>query len=268
MTIHLIANRFAGKGVKPLRRLLADQPIEWHLPGDIDEASQLIRSLRGQAERLIFAGGDGTFHLASRVLGDGQTPDQEVGFIATGTGSDFLRSLGADSLEEQVATALSGATRPFRPGQVEGAGGLQSFTNVASLGVSAAVAHAVEGYLKSLGAFGYTVAMIQGILTYRSTRDRLGRWRAVDARARLPDGCRLRTVLRRRKMITPKRIHLATGSMRSPCVMKAPSPRSKPRAASTQVSISTCPFANIAAVRRSGFRVKGSGPSSTVSSAP
>ncbi|MEE2834790.1 MAG: diacylglycerol kinase family protein [Myxococcota bacterium] len=169
MTIHLIANRFAGKGVKPLRRLLADQPIEWHLPGDIDEASQLIRSLRGQAERLIFAGGDGTFHLASRVLGDGQTPDQEVGFIATGTGSDFLRSLGADSLEEQVATALSGATRPFRPGQVEGAGGLQSFTNVASLGVSAAVAHAVEGYLKSLGAFGYTVAMIQGILTYRST---------------------------------------------------------------------------------------------------
>ena len=103
MTIHLIANRFAGKGVKPLRRLLADQPIEWHLPGDVDEASELIRSLRGHAQRLVFAGGDGTFHLASRVLGDGQTPDQ-VGFIATGTGSDFLRSLGAGSLEEQVAT--------------------------------------------------------------------------------------------------------------------------------------------------------------------
>ena len=51
--------------------------VEWHLPGDIDEAVETIEPLRERAsERLILAGGDGTFHLASQILGDGKTPDQ------------------------------------------------------------------------------------------------------------------------------------------------------------------------------------------------
>ena len=128
-----------------------------------------MESLRGQCERIVVAGGDGSFHLASRVLGDGASPDQTVGFVSTGTGSDFMRSFASGSLQTQIEIALKGATRPFRPGQVQSKEGFRAFTNVASLGVSAAVAHAIEGYLKKLGPFGYTVAMIQGILTYRST---------------------------------------------------------------------------------------------------
>ena len=169
MTVHLIANRFAGKGLRSLRNRLKDEHIEWHLPNSVDEAIETIEHLRGNCARMVLAGGDGTFHLASQVLGDGKTPDQALGFIATGTGSDFMRSFDSPKLDQQIEQALTGATEPFRPGLVEGELGIRSFTNVASLGVSAAVAHAVEGYLKHLGAFGYTVAMIQGILTYRST---------------------------------------------------------------------------------------------------
>ena len=169
MSAHLIANRFAGKGLQSLRDQLKNHSVEWHLPNSVDEAVETIENLRGNCERIIFAGGDGTFHLASEILGDGNTPDQIVGLIATGTGSDFMRSFDSPDLSTQIENALNGPTQPYRPGQVEGELGIRSFTNVASLGVSAAVAHAVEGYLKKLGAFGYTVAMIQGILTYRST---------------------------------------------------------------------------------------------------
>jgi diacylglycerol kinase (ATP) len=171
VSYHLIANRFAGKGLAPLRHALAahDVDITWHLPADLDEASALVAKLRGNCDRLLFAGGDGTFHLASKLLGDGQTPEQEIGLIPTGTGSDFLRSFGSGSdFASRLTTALHGKVEPYRPGQIESAVGLHSFTNVASLGVSAAVAYAIEGGLKKFGAFGYTVAMVQGILTYRS----------------------------------------------------------------------------------------------------
>lgn len=170
LSIHLIANRFAGKGLRFLERELNEiDDITWHVPESVEAATETLQSLRGQCERLVIAGGDGSFHLASRILGDGASPDQVVGFISTGTGSDFMRSFASGTLQTQIQTAFKGSSKPFRPGQVQSKEGFCAFTNVASLGVSAAVAHAVEGHLKKLGAFGYTVAMVQGILTYRST---------------------------------------------------------------------------------------------------
>ena len=172
MAIQVIANRHAGRGLAALEAAIGRRAGEVELitTANPSEAKEAIQSARHQAERLVFAGGDGTFHLASTVLGDAQTPDLVVGFVPTGTGSDFMRSFpGPQSLDERLDVALFGAPRPFRPGLATGTGESRPFTNVASIGVSAAVVHAVEGGLKRFGAFGYTLAMVQGILTYRST---------------------------------------------------------------------------------------------------
>jgi diacylglycerol kinase family enzyme len=168
---HLIANPFAGRGLKALRRAANEQglALRWHLPESVEQARSMIEELRNE-ERLLIAGGDGSFHLATQVLADGKTPELCLGLIPTGTGSDFMRSLpGETSLEARLETALRGAPRAYRPGLGIGKQDQKSFINVASLGVSAAVAYAIEGGLKKLGAFGYTVAMIQGIVFYRST---------------------------------------------------------------------------------------------------
>jgi diacylglycerol kinase (ATP) len=169
--INLIANPFAGRGLKALRRAVDEQDLalRWHLPKSIAQARSMIEELRNE-ERLLVAGGDGSFHLATQVLADGKTPELCLGLIPTGTGSDFMRSLpGEVTLEARLKTALRGAPRAYRPGLASAVDSQKSFINVASLGVSAAVAYAIEGGLKRLGAFGYTVAMIQGIVCYRST---------------------------------------------------------------------------------------------------
>jgi diacylglycerol kinase (ATP) len=107
------------------------------------------------ARLLVVVGGDGTVHeVANGVGGSGGV---ELAVIPRGTGWDFARTFGIPrKLEEAVEVALSGRSRTIDLGRAtyrSWAGAEQSshFANIASAGMSGAVAKRANETTKALG---------------------------------------------------------------------------------------------------------------------
>jgi diacylglycerol kinase (ATP) len=107
------------------------------------------------AKRVVVVGGDGSVNEA--VNGIAGARDVELAIIPRGTGWDFVRGLGIPrGLDDAIATALRGEVRELDLGRAtyrSWAGGEQQayFANVASAGISGAIARRANDTSKALG---------------------------------------------------------------------------------------------------------------------
>ena len=107
------------------------------------------------AKRVVVVGGDGSVNEA--VNGIAGAEDVELAIIPRGTGWDFVRGIGIPRrLDDAVATALRGEVRALDLGRATyrtWAGGEQQayFANVASAGISGAIARRANDTSKALG---------------------------------------------------------------------------------------------------------------------
>ena len=122
-------------------------------PGELTELAQ--RAADDGAELLVVVGGDGSVNEV--VNGVAGRSNVELAVIARGTGWDFARSLALPrKADDAIAVALAGRTRAIDLGRVAyrpWAGGEAQawFANVASVGMSGAIAQRANDTSKALG---------------------------------------------------------------------------------------------------------------------
>jgi diacylglycerol kinase (ATP) len=139
-----LAHRAAALGLRG-DALLSERP--GHL-------TELSREAAAEADLLVAVGGDGTVHeVVNGIAG----LDVELAVIARGTGWDFVRTYGIPrKLEGAVEVALEGRTREVDLGRAryrgwDGRDDEAVFANVASAGMSGAVAKRANETSKALG---------------------------------------------------------------------------------------------------------------------
>jgi YegS/Rv2252/BmrU family lipid kinase len=123
-------------------------------PGHLGE---LARAAAGDgADLLVVVGGDGSVNeVANGLVGLEQQPT--VAIVPRGTGWDFVRTFGIPrQIEAAAEIALRGETRSIDLGRVtyrawSGAGETAVFANVASAGMSGAIAQRANETTKALG---------------------------------------------------------------------------------------------------------------------
>lgn len=141
-----LAHRAAALG-------LAGDALLSERPGQLAELAR--EAVRGGAALLVVVGGDGTVHEV--VNGLAGTEGAELAVLPHGTGWDFVRTFGIPrNLEGAVEVALGGATRTIDLGRAvyrtwAGAEGEAWFANVASAGISGAIAQRANETSKALG---------------------------------------------------------------------------------------------------------------------
>jgi YegS/Rv2252/BmrU family lipid kinase len=120
--------------------------------------AQLAReAAAGGASLLVVVGGDGTLNEVANGLA-GLTEAPAVALIPCGTGGDFVRSFGIpDDPAAAARIALDGDTRTIDLGRVtyrawDGSEAEAVFANVASAGMSGAIAQRANDTSKALGA--------------------------------------------------------------------------------------------------------------------
>jgi diacylglycerol kinase (ATP) len=133
------------------------------------------------ASLLVVVGGDGTVHEV--VNGIAQREGVELAVVPRGTGWDFARTHGIPKrLGEALRIAAEGTARPFDLGRaVYAADGIEVsawFANMASVGMSGAVAKKANTTTKALGAkTSYLLAL--GVV--------FARWKNVHLQVRVDD---------------------------------------------------------------------------------
>ena len=122
-------------------------------PGQLGELAR--KAADDGAKLLVVVGGDGSVNeVANGIAG---RDDVEIAVIPRGTGWDFARSQGIPrSVEQAVDVALNGSTRAIDLGRVDyrawsGADEVGWFANVASAGMSGAIAQRANDTTKALG---------------------------------------------------------------------------------------------------------------------
>lgn len=136
------------RGIEPVHRDCADR----------DALSPLIVAHRGEVDRVVVAGGDGTINAAARGILETGLP---LGILPAGTANDLARTLGIP--EECGAAAgivAGGRTRRVDLGTVND----HPFFNVASIGLSADLARGLTHEVKRrYGRLGYGLTAL-GVL--------------------------------------------------------------------------------------------------------
>jgi len=141
-----LAHRAAALG-------LAGDALISEEPGGLTSLAR--EAIAGGAERLVVVGGDGSMNEV--VNGAAGASGVEVAVIARGTGWDFVRTHGIPrDLEQAVDVALTGEIRTIDLGLVTfrtwaGAETRSYFANVASAGISGAIAQRANETSKALG---------------------------------------------------------------------------------------------------------------------
>jgi YegS/Rv2252/BmrU family lipid kinase len=169
------ANGTTGREWDELYRRARDLGLQGEVflsskPGDLTHAAR-----DADAEQLVVVGGDGS--LNEVVNGRRDLP---VAMIARGTGMDFVRTHGIPTtLEDAVHVAREGELQTIDLGRVSFREGVRWFANVASVGMSGAVALRANSMSKALG----------GRVTFYAAlvREFLG-WRNSEVTVRLEDG--------------------------------------------------------------------------------
>jgi YegS/Rv2252/BmrU family lipid kinase len=122
-----------------------------------ERRGQLIELARAAAEThdlLVVVGGDGTLNEVVNGIAE---RDVDLATIPLGTGMDFVRTYGIPTrFDDAVRVALTGEPRTIDAGRVHyrtwaGEPAERWFANVASVGMSGAVAQRANGMSKALG---------------------------------------------------------------------------------------------------------------------
>lgn len=134
-------------------------------PDDLVERAR--RAAADGVERLLVAGGDGTWHLAAQALAGSETA---LAPIALGTGNDLARELGL-SLDPSraVPQALVGPIDRIDLGRIDG----RYFCGVAGVGFDAAVADRARRVRWLRGPAVYAFATLACLARYRPPRLRI-----------------------------------------------------------------------------------------------
>jgi len=142
----------------------------------VGHAIELARAAASDGYRyLIAVGGDGTVHeVANGILSSSNPNTTALGIVSTGTGSDFVRSVG---IPRDYSRACSFLTSPRRllvdVGVVEyrkrGETLRRFFVNAAGVGFDAAVVEATERLPKYFGGtIPYLGGLMRALLGYRN----------------------------------------------------------------------------------------------------
>jgi diacylglycerol kinase (ATP) len=142
----------------------------------VGHAIELAHAAAGDGYRYVVAvGGDGTIHeVANGILSSGGAAETTMGIISTGTGSDFVRSLG---VSRDYVPACSALVHPQRSridvGVVEyhnhGSKHRRFFVNAAGMGFDAAVTESTERLPKYFGGtIPYVFGLLRTITGYRN----------------------------------------------------------------------------------------------------
>jgi diacylglycerol kinase (ATP) len=160
------ANGETGKRWAELHRRAQELGLEGEVrmstrPGELIELAR-----DADAELLVVVGGDG----AVNEVVNGRR-DLEVAVIPRGTGMDFVRSHGIPSeFDDAVAVARDGRPREVDLGRVEFREGQRWFANVASVGMSGAVAQRANRMSKALGGkVTFFYALAREFLVWKNT---------------------------------------------------------------------------------------------------
>ena len=141
-----IAHRAAARGLEG-DALISDGPRQL--------ASLAREAVEGGAQLLVVVGGDGTVNEVVNGIADAE--DVELAVIPRGTGWDFVRTYGIPrDLDGAIDVALRGTVREIDAGIVtyrawSGGEALSYFANVASAGISGAIAQRANESSKALG---------------------------------------------------------------------------------------------------------------------
>ena len=134
-------------------------------PGQLAEAAG-----KAHAALLVVIGGDGT---VNEVVNGVAGTEAEIAVLPCGTGQDFGRTHGIPSrFDDAVRLALDGGTRTIDLGRVECEGAdPRFFANVASAGMSGAVARRANSMTKALGGRAtFFYALTREFLAWQNTR--------------------------------------------------------------------------------------------------
>ena len=143
--------------------------------GEDRPAQRIVReAVANGVTRIVVLGGDGTASQALNGLRqpDGSIANVQLGLIPAGTGRDFARTIGISRKPIEAARHLArGATaRTIDVGQIElSDGSVRLFLNIASFGVTARIAHALEEYpqlKRHAGAFAFGLATVRAGVRY------------------------------------------------------------------------------------------------------
>ncbi len=148
------------------------------------DAARLTRDALAEGfECIVAVGGDGTVNeVVNGFFAEGKAlnPKAALGLIPRGTGGDFRRTFGWDlELDSALARLRTDKTEPFDVGLVEyvnhqGQKESRYFANIASFGVSAAVAYEVNATSKALGGnLSFVWGTLKGMSKYKDRRVRL-----------------------------------------------------------------------------------------------
>ncbi len=169
MMIRFLVNPSSGggKGAKSLpqiRELAAAVGSEVWLSKDAADLTRLAkRAVDEGVERLVVAGGDGTFHQVEQGLAGTECA---MGLVPLGRGNDLARTLQVpEVVEEAVQFALHESIATIDLGRV----GSYCFAGYCGVGFDSEVAgyvHAGNGLVK--GPLAYPVGVLRNVLFYRS----------------------------------------------------------------------------------------------------
>lgn len=198
-TVFLVNPASAGGSTGRRWPEIARRAAELGLEGDafFSERPDHLRELAGEAASggatlLVAVGGDGTVNEV--VNGIAASHDVELAVIPRGTGVDFVRTFGIPArLDDALQIARTGRARVIDLGRAtyrSWAGSLEDahFANVASVGMSGAIAKRVNESGRGLAKASYVVATLSVFASWRTTEMRL----SVDAEIR---GGRMRDVI-------------------------------------------------------------------------
>ena len=191
-TVFLVNPASAGGSTGKRWPEIAHRAAALGLAGDAfisEEPGQLVAlaadAVRGGAELLVVVGGDGSVNEV--VNGIAEAEDVELAVIPRGTGWDFVRTYDIPrDLDAAVAIALNGAVREIDLGLVSyrtwaGADARAYFANVASAGISGAIAQRANEASKALGG---------KISYYWATLAVFARWQTGEMRLSVDDEIR------------------------------------------------------------------------------
>ena len=121
------------------------------------QASELVKELRGDYDRLVCCGGDGT--LNEVISGLMQTEGKkELGYIPAGTTNDFAAGLGlAKNLGKAAEAAVCGLPHELDLGSFNG----RYFSYVASFGMFSASSYSAPQTVKNI--FGHAAYVMEGM---------------------------------------------------------------------------------------------------------
>jgi len=161
VSIRFLVNPAAGGGqgeraLSPLGEAAAKAGAELVVSQNVEDlAAQARQAAEDGVERLVAAGGDGTFHHVAQGLTGSECA---MGLVPLGRGNDLAGTLGIPSeLPRAVEVAIGGPVRRIDVGQVD----RHSFLGYCGVGFDSEVASYVQ---QGRGPFSGQAAYVYGVL--------------------------------------------------------------------------------------------------------